>query len=313
MSFAKILQSEPVLIEKDGSLSIVMAQTNPQIVLITYADSAYIQSARSLAERAKILGFHDIRIIEPIDLDSEFVARNNKTLKLHRGAGYWIWKPWIISETLKTLNEDQSLLYCDAGTMLRSSATYFEDASSDGLIHLWSLASHRNSNRYWIDQTVWREIVGTNEVNESPHYWAGMILGKNNWRFRKIVTEWLELCEKELYLHPDSKKDYVPTPGLIGHRHDQSILNCILTLNPSCFNLTSLNHESITSPVILHRRGNVRSYTEANLIMCLGLLYRRFLSFMPRALRLKMYKSLTIRRRPHVSEVEIQRHLDNFF
>ena len=281
-------------------------------VLVTYANSTYVKSAKALEKRASSIGFSDIRIFGPGDLSPEFISNNRDTLGFPRGSGYWIWKPAIIETVLNSMEDEQTLLYCDAGVMLRSKASYFEELSRDGSIHLWSPQSHKGTNNFWIEKHVWEEIVGEKKIINGLHYWAGLILGRNNESFRTLVGIWLDLCQKEYLLRPDSFKDYSPSTGLIGHRHDQSILNCLVHKNPTFFNLHSFNSNSRISPVIIHRRGNIKSYPRAIQTVLLGRIYRKLLNCLPRQLRHLIFRIVTQRRRPYVSKDEIQRHLDLF-
>lgn len=289
-----------------------MNRKNGDVVLITYASKAYEKSGKALKKRAAAIGFCDVRILGPSDLNSEFIERNRETLEFPRGAGYWVWKPSIIDSTLKTIGRNQTLLYCDAGVMLRSSAKYFEELSQDGLIHLWLPQSNRQSNNFWIDKKVWETIVGERDVSKDPHYWAGLILGKNNQEFRRLVGTWLDMCQREDLLRPDSIENYSPSAELIGHRHDQSILNCLVHLDSSRFNLHSFNSDARKSPVIIHRRGNLKSYPQALFVVLIGRIYRWVLKHLPKPIRHLIFKSVSRYRRPYASIDEIERHLELF-
>ena len=295
-----------------GKLLRYMKSQNSKIILVTYANEAYIKSAKALEKRARSLGFSNIKIFGPDDLTPEFIANNKETLTLPRGAGYWIWKPSIIGNVLNSIEGEQLLLYCDAGVMLKSRAEDFEKIAQDGLIHLWSPQSLRGSNNFWIDKRVWDEVVGVSEVSQDPHCWAGLILGKNNETFRKFIVTWLDLCQREHLLRPDSKEDYLPSAGLIGHRHDQSILNCLVHLDASLFNLHSFNSASRTSPVVIHRRGNMNSYSQALFTVALGRIYRRLVKHLPKPIRYFIIRNVTKHRRPYAPKDEIERHLENF-
>jgi len=289
-----------------------MSMQKSNIVLVTYANSAYIKSARALEKKACSIGFSDIRIFGPGDLSPEFISNNRDTLGFPRGAGYWIWKPAIIQTVLNSMKDEQTLLYCDAGVMLRAKATYFEELSRDGLTHLWSPQSPKGTNNFWIEKHVWEEIVGEKTSINGLHYWAGLILGRNHESFRTLIDSWLDWCQKEYLLRPDSFKDYSPSPGLIGHRHDQSILNCLVHINPKFFHLHSFNSNSKISPVIIHRRGNIKSYPQAILTVLFRQMYQKLLKCLPRKLRHFIFRIVTQRRKPYVSKLEIQRHLELF-
>jgi hypothetical protein len=290
-----------------------MKKNQTDIVLLTYAGKSYEKSAHTLERRAKSLGFSDVKVFGPSNLSSEFFAKNVETFTLSRGAGYWIWKPWIISQVLKSLKENQTLLYCDAGIILRAKAEYFEELAKDGLIHLWSATSHRSTNNYWIDKLVWNNIVGNGEVSKTPHYMAGIILSQNTQQFRDMVNRWLHLCENANLLRPDTKRGYTPSEGLIGHRHDQAILNCLVYLDSNYFSLTTANVDLITSPILIHRRGNLGSYHQALLLIYGGRIYRSIMRKFPRKVRQVIQKKIIRVRRPYTPEIEIERHMELFF
>lgn len=135
---------------------------------------------------------------------------------------------------------------------------------------------------------------------------AGLVLGQNNESFRQITNEWLLLCEKEHLLHPDSTDGYIPSPGLIAHRHDQSLLNCLVTLKPNAFSLACFDSNFMTSPVIIHRRGNVRSYSHAWIFLYIGAIVRNFIKFVPKRLRFKLYRQIMKYRKPGIKSLKFK-------
>ncbi len=51
--------------------------------------------------------------------DSDFWNKHKDfILKNKRGYGYWVWKPYLISKILKEINDNDILLYLDAGCEL---------------------------------------------------------------------------------------------------------------------------------------------------------------------------------------------------
>jgi hypothetical protein len=49
------------------------------------------------------------------DLDDEFKLNFKDILREQRGGGYWIWKPYIIKKHLDKINDNDILIYMDAG------------------------------------------------------------------------------------------------------------------------------------------------------------------------------------------------------
>lgn len=85
---------------------------------ITYANGDFVQRAQRLAASALASGFTHSTIFGPEDLaGSDFARRNRDILCQPRGAGYWLWKPFLIRQMLETCQTDDVVFYCDAGRL----------------------------------------------------------------------------------------------------------------------------------------------------------------------------------------------------
>ena len=87
-----------------------------KIHLITYGDSNYNKSKKRLCKEAEdTCWFDTITEYGPDDLPTDFKDKFSEILSLPRGGGYWIWKPIIINKKLHEIDEDDILVYLDAG------------------------------------------------------------------------------------------------------------------------------------------------------------------------------------------------------
>ncbi len=74
------------------------------IYAITYSDQNYIRSAKLNAFTAKHIGGADkVKIYSPDDLGDNFKRKNKELLSCKKGAGYWIWKPYIMLDMLSKM------------------------------------------------------------------------------------------------------------------------------------------------------------------------------------------------------------------
>ena len=48
------------------------------------------------------------------DIDEDFLEKNKNIFSHSKGGGYWLWKPYIINETLKKINDNDVLFYLDS-------------------------------------------------------------------------------------------------------------------------------------------------------------------------------------------------------
>jgi hypothetical protein len=47
------------------------------------------------------MGVLNVQRCNKEEIDNDFKTKYNNILSLNRGGGYWLWKPYIINETLK--------------------------------------------------------------------------------------------------------------------------------------------------------------------------------------------------------------------
>ena len=92
-----------------------------------------------------------------MDLEKqEFFAKYRDFAPNQRGYGFWLWKPFIIFETLKKLNDGDICLYCDAGNSIVSDPSpLFTSCKENGGILLFE---NRDGNPAG---TVWRNAEWT--------------------------------------------------------------------------------------------------------------------------------------------------------
>jgi hypothetical protein len=277
---------------------------NSNILLITFATEAFVPATLLLDKRARKFGFDDLKIRDFKDLDSTFIQDNWEILRQSRGAGYWLWKPYIIKCELDYVKKDDFCLYLDAGAVPNKSADFFIEIARDGLIHLWRESkSKKYSNRYWSDPNVWNEIVGSDSGLDDNQVWAGAILFSNNPTSRRIFAEWLELCCQPKFLCPDKHEDYVFAPGQVGHRHDQTLLNCILQKYPNCFIIHDLENE-----LIIHRTGTIKSNTSLWIFRFFRTIYFKIMKLLPPFVKLRIMIYRTKITKPWVTDSEIESH-----
>lgn len=94
---------------------------------IKYGDEAYAKSKQRLVDQAKKSRYFD-KIIAYGKKDLKGQILDSPLLNFSRGGGYWLWKPYVIMETLKDMKEGDILVYADSGCSVYKSrgwARYF--------------------------------------------------------------------------------------------------------------------------------------------------------------------------------------------
>ncbi|MGH6721276.1 hypothetical protein [Bacteroides hominis] len=89
-----------------------------KVILLNYADERFAVQQKYNFKSAKLLGgFDEFHLMSNKDIDEEFKQLNRDIFDIKRGGGLWLWKPYIISKTLKMIGDDDVLVYCDSGAV----------------------------------------------------------------------------------------------------------------------------------------------------------------------------------------------------
>jgi hypothetical protein len=206
------------------------------ITLVNFANNEYTNTRQ--VQKGTALALGDIyNIIEYSfdDVDCVFKERNNKILAHQKGAGYWIWKPYVILKALMTLNNDDILVYCDSTCAFVSSIRPYINVLK-GSFMMFELAGHVETT--FTKSDVFKrlnclekkEITSTSQLNASHSIW------KNNKDSINFLKEWLALCE-DYQLITDEPSVEPNFSDFHDHRHDQSIMSCLAKLNKDKYNI----------------------------------------------------------------------------
>lgn len=196
---------------------------------ITYGDARFNKSrARIVAEAARFGVFDHVRGFGPEDLSIEFVQRNYAILSAPRGGGYWLWKPYIIWETLKSMSDGDVLMYADAGcTFISDPSPYIEIAAQYGLVAFRlgkeTLAQYTKGFAFkhlGLDVDIWGEQL---------QVIAGILVVQKRPFTTFLVSEWLRLSQDERLITDADTTGLEPNhPSFIENRHDQSIWSLLV-------------------------------------------------------------------------------------
>ncbi|MCM5528543.1 hypothetical protein [Parasegetibacter sp. NRK P23] len=145
-----------------------------------------------------------------------------------RGLGYWLWKPYIILETLEQLNDGDVLIYSDCGIeIIEDLSPLVEICAAKQPVVLF--ANGNLLNAAWTKRDCFVRMNA-----DAPAYWLAIQCDASFALFRKgsdsvkFVQEWLNYASNESILtdipNSSGKRNL---PGFIEHRHDQSILSIL--------------------------------------------------------------------------------------
>lgn len=205
--------------------------------LVSYADAAYRLAQERLMDSAARYGIDRLRPWTRDALErTSFYRMHQAVLDEPRGGGYWLWKPFVITQTLKDMAPDDLLAYSDAGMEVIADvqplfalcrerrdilifAGHHEDLGAPG----------PNVCRKWTKRDC---FVGMD--CDEPRYHDGQmadasfLVVRNTARASALMREWLLCCAQPAILTDAPNRCGVPDlPGFIEHRHDQSVLSLL--------------------------------------------------------------------------------------
>jgi hypothetical protein len=223
------------------------------IYLITYGDGeAYIANTKALAESALNNCIDVIYMYRKDHLDKEFVEKNKKILSAKRGAGYWLWKPYITLKTLKQIPEGAIMLYLDSAFKIVRPLDNFINEINGYDILLVDNPPHLNKT--YIKRDLFKIMNMDNDsARNAEQLSAGMFVMRNTENSRAFVKKWLDISQIDGAISDDPSADEYPE--FIAHRHDQSILSLLYLKDKRNIKVTHIY--DLLDNIYLHRRRGV--------------------------------------------------------
>lgn len=159
-------------------------------------------------------------------LKTSFYKQNKEILDQKIGAGYWLWKPYIILDALEKVNEGDFVIYLD-------NSMYFID-NPKPLLELCEkengilLFKHDSSSaiKYFTQQSTFKSMnLNFEEYKNKPMFLAGIQIYKKNAMSIDFTSKLLEYC-----MNPECLMDCISTDedkDFKKHKHDMSILSLL--------------------------------------------------------------------------------------
>jgi hypothetical protein len=203
------------------------------LTTLAYGKKCIYDSQENLLKDAKKYNL-DTNFYNEHTLDKKFIEKNKEVFSYKRGWGFWLWKPFIIKETLKQLNEGDVCIYCDAGNSIVQDPQCLSELciKNDGIL----LFENRDGNPLG---TVWRNAEWTkfdcytlmnctkNKYVNGPQVDGAYSVWQKNSKVLEFLEEYLSYCEN-INIISDLPNITGPNPPFFkDHRHDQSILSLL--------------------------------------------------------------------------------------
>ena len=179
-------------------------------------------------------GFDKVIECNKSSIDKQFGRANQDILANTRGAGYWLWKPYIILKQLHAMPEEEILFYCDSGAVfIRPAEELIKNVDlSEQSIIPFRVDPHKNSTFTKMDVFVYNDCEDDARVTEGIQVCSSFHLIRNCKESKVFYKEMLfQCCKKNLITDEPNiykKENFL---NFIDHRHDQSIYSVLCYLN----------------------------------------------------------------------------------
>jgi hypothetical protein len=203
--------------------------------LVSYADARGLASQQALERTAGAHGFHVMHSWDRTRIEQSSLYREHRAmLDYPRGSGYWLWKPYVIAETLREMAVGEIVVYADVDTEIVAP-----------LAPLFACCEHHDG--FALFAAHYDEVAGSQPTTcrtwtkrdcfvlmdcDEPRYHDGEMFDASVLVLQKtdavdaFVQEWLRHCLDDRLLTDRPNTCGLPNlDGFVDHRHDQSILS----------------------------------------------------------------------------------------
>lgn len=133
-------------------------------------------------------------------LSRDFLDRNAETLNLRRGAGYWIWKPYLIFKVLMEVQEGDVVMYSEfAAEFKQDLAPTFSlpDAMNQDVVFFEHPHGEEGGPRYWSkgDVLTIMDCYNNSCTEEAPHVTTAYSVWKKSEESVLLASYWMSYME----------------------------------------------------------------------------------------------------------------------
>ena len=195
----------------------------------------YDISSKHIIKMAKKSGlFNKTKIYSPIDLEPSFRDRFNHILSQPRGGGFWLWKHHIIEKELSRVNNNDFVIYSDAGSSFNYHGTqrfqeYIEmlNSSNYGTFRMEGLKQHKE--KYYTKKEIFNyfDVKISSRIADTSQYMGGHLIFKKNDHTLEFMNQFKATIYENIELITDSNNKEIQIEEFIENRHDQSIMSLI--------------------------------------------------------------------------------------
>jgi hypothetical protein len=205
------------------------ASLSPPVVHVAFGTDNFSQALSRLRRSAKRFGIRDIRIYTPDHPAVRRAAEEHPAIMgSRRGGGYWMWKPYILLDTMDAVEQGAIIIYSDAAQRYIADPSPLLELCNGKEIVLF----HNNAG--FLQRTFTKRDCFVLMQADAPEYWdalqldASIQIYRAGAKARSFVVALRETMRDPRILCDGPNICGLPNfEGYRDHRHDQSILTIL--------------------------------------------------------------------------------------
>ena len=200
--------------------------------LVSYATATHHKGQERLNRSARRFGIDRCHTFSEAELRrTDFYRQHQAILAQARGAGYRLWKPYLILTVMLEAQEGEVIVYSDSGAEIVDSLEPLIEICRQRGVMLFQAGDDCGS--FTVSQWSKRDCLLLMSADTPAYHHAPLVAGSpllvvNNAANQALIAEWLAYCADPRVLTDQANtrglRNY---PEFYDHRHDQSVLSIL--------------------------------------------------------------------------------------
>jgi hypothetical protein len=212
-----------------AGVCLLTGKSLPAVRHLTYATPNYSQAVAILKKTAQRWGIAGTAVYGPAHpVVAALAQRFPDIMAAKRGAGYWLWKPFVIRDALASATPGDAVLYTDAGVAFVADPQPLLSVLRKHPIVLFEHLGPLRQ-RAWTKRDCFVRLGADTLAHwDVGQLWAGMQLyraGRESMAFVEAVCE--AITQPDVLTDAPNVLGLDNLPGFKEHRHDQSVLTIV--------------------------------------------------------------------------------------
>lgn len=207
-----------------------------KIILISFANTDFKKSLDRLEYSTRNFPFNERFFLTEKNLPKEFLK--NLYYKRHRrGFGYWRWKSYLVNSYFRQLEENDILVYSDAGNYWNINGInrfneYIKlcDSIESGILVFQENYPEKMYTKG--DLLNYFNVYDNPQITDSNQFWGGAFIIRKTKISSEFISRWTNVHKNHYDLTTDKKSKKPNYPEFVENRHDQSTFSILAKLYP---------------------------------------------------------------------------------